>query len=66
MAFSADAPNDAAHAAEKEGHIMNIKETAQKYSDYIIETRRYLHMHPELSTKCLTYSVVLRPAYWPP
>ena len=30
---------------------MNIKETAQKYSDYIIETRRYLHMHPELSTK---------------
>ena len=30
---------------------MNINEVAKKYSDYIIETRRHLHMHPELSTK---------------
>ena len=30
---------------------MNIKETAQKYSDYVIEMRRRIHMNPELSTQ---------------
>ena len=30
---------------------MNIKETAQKYSDYVIEMRRKIHMNPELSTQ---------------
>ena len=30
---------------------MNIKETAQKYSDYVIEMRRKFHMNPELSTQ---------------
>ena len=30
---------------------MNIKETAQKYSDYVIETRRKIHQNPELSTQ---------------
>ncbi len=30
---------------------MNIKETAQKYSDYIIEMRRRIHMNPEVSAK---------------
>ncbi len=30
---------------------MNIKETAQKYSDYIIEMRRKFHQNPEVSTK---------------
>lgn len=28
---------------------MNIKELAQKYNDYIIDQRRWLHAHPELS-----------------
>lgn len=27
---------------------MNIKEAAQKYGDYTIKNRRYIHMHPEL------------------
>ncbi len=27
---------------------MNIKEAAQKYADYTIANRRYIHMHPEL------------------
>ncbi|MBO5496801.1 MAG: amidohydrolase [Oscillospiraceae bacterium] len=30
---------------------MNIKETAQKYSDYVVDIRRKLHMNPELSTQ---------------
>lgn len=30
---------------------MNIKESAQKYSDYVIEVRRKLHMNPELSAQ---------------
>ena len=30
---------------------MNIKETAQKYSDYVVEMRRKIHMNPELSTQ---------------
>ena len=30
---------------------MNIKETAQKYSDYVVDIRRRIHMNPELSTK---------------
>ena len=30
---------------------MNIKESAQKYSDYVIEIRRRIHMNPELSTQ---------------
>ena len=30
---------------------MNIKESAQKYSDYIVEIRRKIHMNPELSTQ---------------
>ena len=38
-------------ARRKGRYIMNIKETAQKYSDYIVETRRHLHMNPELSTQ---------------
>ncbi len=28
---------------------MNTKETAKKYESYIIDQRRYFHMHPELS-----------------
>ncbi len=28
---------------------MNVHELASKYEDYLISTRRYLHMHPELS-----------------
>ena len=30
---------------------MNIKESAQKYSDYIVEIRRKIHENPELSTQ---------------
>ena len=30
---------------------MNIKEAAQKYSDYVVDVRRKLHMNPELSTQ---------------
>ena len=30
---------------------MNIKETAQKYNDYIVEMRRKIHENPEVSTK---------------
>jgi len=30
---------------------LNIKETAQKYSDYIVEMRRKFHQNPEVSTK---------------
>lgn len=30
---------------------MNIQEVASKYNDYLIEKRRYFHMHPEVSTK---------------
>lgn len=30
---------------------MNIKETAQKYNDYIVEMRRRFHENPEVSTK---------------
>ena len=30
---------------------MNIKEAAQKYSDYVVDIRRKLHMNPELSTQ---------------
>ena len=30
---------------------MNIKELSEKYEEYIIERRRYYHMHPELSGK---------------
>ncbi len=30
---------------------MNIKESAQKYADYVIEMRRRFHKNPELSTK---------------
>ena len=28
---------------------MKIKELAEKYNDYIIDQRRWLHAHPELS-----------------
>ena len=30
---------------------MNIKETAQKYSDYVVDIRRKIHRNPELSTQ---------------
>ena len=30
---------------------MNIKESAQKYSDYVVEMRRKIHSNPELSTQ---------------
>ena len=30
---------------------MNIKETAQKYSDYVVEMRRQFHQNPEVSAK---------------
>ena len=30
---------------------MNIKEASQKYSDYVVDIRRKLHMNPELSTQ---------------
>lgn len=30
---------------------MNIQEIVKKYNDYLIETRRYFHMHPEVSGK---------------
>ena len=40
-------------SALTEGSVsrLNIKETAQKYSDYVIEMRRKIHMNPELSTQ---------------
>jgi amidohydrolase len=30
---------------------LNIKETAQKYSDYVVDIRRKIHRNPELSTQ---------------
>jgi amidohydrolase len=35
----------------KEARNMNVKETAAKYADYVVATRRTLHQHPEPSMK---------------
>ena len=39
---------------------MNIKEAAQKYSDYVVDIRRKLHMNPELSTQEFETSKLVR------
>lgn len=39
---------------------MNIQEAASKYNDYVIEKRRYFHMHPEVSTKEYNTSKIIQ------
>lgn len=38
---------------------MNIKELDEKYNDYIIEQRRWLHAHPEISLQEVNTAVYL-------
>lgn len=39
---------------------MNIQEAASKYNHYVIEKRRYFHMHPEVSTKEYNTSKIIQ------
>lgn len=39
---------------------MNVREIGQKYLDYVVEKRRYFHMHPEESMKEFNTSKVVK------
>ena len=37
---------------------MNILELSKKEQDYLVNTRRYLHQHPELTALCIPFEMV--------